>query len=77
VPFVRSQGTSQTDEADDDQDDGVGVAEIEEAAAHLLEEKENTDGDHGAWAHQAADAAALATTMNAIAHFCTSPEGAS
>ena len=54
--------------ADDDENHGVGVAEFKEAAAHLLEEKEDADGDDDCRADEGADRASRATASWVIAH---------
>jgi hypothetical protein len=58
----------QADQADYDEDDWVGVAEVEVAAAHLLQQKKYPDGDHNDGPHKATDAATLAGATNTIAH---------
>jgi hypothetical protein len=68
MAFAGSKGRGEADEADDDEDDRVGVAEIEEAAAHLCQQKENADGDNDDGPHEAADGATLASATNTIAH---------
>src|SRR5580692_7343370 len=54
--------------ADDDENDGIGVAEIKVAAAHLLEQEEHADGDDNRGAHERADRASRATAFGIVAH---------
>jgi hypothetical protein len=68
MAFARSDSGCEADEPNHDDDDRIGVAEIEEASAHFRQKKEYADGynDHGS--HKAANGAALAGAMNSIAH---------
>src|SRR5579863_8633405 len=68
MAFARGHGGSQLDYAHDNQNDWPSVVEIEGAVVRAIEEKENAYGDQNRGPHQAADGAALAVTMNAVAH---------
>jgi hypothetical protein len=68
MSLAGSNGGGQADEADNDEDDGPGVAEVEEAATHFGEQKEHTDGNHHDGAHEASDGAALAIATNTFDH---------
>src|SRR5580704_17704427 len=71
MPLARSESRRETDDADYDEDDRVGVAEIKEAATHFRQQKENANGNNHDGPHEAADAATLAGATNAIAHLCS------
>ena len=58
----------ETDETDYDEDNGIGVTEVEVAATHFLQEKKYADGDHYDGPYEAADGATLAGATNTIAH---------
>ena len=60
----------EADETDYDEDDGIGVAEVETTAAHLLQQKKHAHSNNHNGPHEAADAATLAGATNAIAHLC-------
>ena len=68
MTFSRSHSRSNADKTDYDENDGIGVAKIEVAAAHFLQQKKYSDGYNNDWAHEAADAATLAGATNTIAH---------
>jgi hypothetical protein len=68
VTFAGSHGGDKIYETDDDEDDGPGVAEVKETAAHFRQEKKNANGDDHDGPHEAADVAALAIATNTIAH---------
>ena len=68
MALARSHGGGQADEADYDEDDWIGVAEVEVAAAHLLQQKKYADGDNNDGPHKTTDAATLAGATNTIAH---------
>jgi hypothetical protein len=68
MAFAGGHGGSETDEADDDEDDGPGVAEVEESATHFGQQKKDADGDYNDGAHEASDSATLASATNAFAH---------
>jgi hypothetical protein len=77
VAFGGSESTSETHEPDHDNDDRVGVAKIEVAATHFLQEKKHTNGHNNDGAAKATDGATLAVATNMIAHRCLTLEGAS
>ena len=68
MAFARSHRGGQADETDDHEDDWIGVAEVEVAAAHLLQQKKYADGDYNDRPHETADATTLAGATNTIAH---------
>ena len=68
MAFTGSEGRRKADEAYHDEDDRPGIAEVEVAAAHFLQQKKNANGDHNDGAHEAADGATLASATNTIAH---------
>jgi hypothetical protein len=68
MAFARSHSGGQADEPDYDEDDWIGVAEVEVAAAHLLQQKKYADGDNNDGPHEATDAATLAGATDTIAH---------
>jgi len=68
MTLARSHRGGQADETDDDEDDWIGVAEVEVAAAHLLQQKKHADGDNNDGPHEATNAATLAGATNTIAH---------
>src|SRR5271155_4025265 len=68
MAFIGSERGSEADQADDDDNDGIGVAEIKEAAAELRQQEENADGDYNDRAHQATNCATLAVATDAITH---------
>lgn len=70
MALARSHSRGKADKTDYDKDDGIGVAEVEEAAAHFLQQKKYADGDNNDGAHEAADGATLASATNTIAHRC-------
>ena len=72
MAVTRSHGGSQLDYAHDNENDWPGVVEIERASVRAIKEEENANGNQHRGPHQAADGAALAVTMNAVAHWLTS-----
>jgi len=68
MAFAGSHRGGEADKTDYDEDNGIGVAEVEIAAAHLLQQKKYADGDNNDRPHEAADAATLAGATNTIAH---------
>jgi hypothetical protein len=72
MAFARSHGSSQLDYAHDNENDWPSMAEIERPEMCAVEEKQNANGDQHRGPHEAADGAALAVTMNAVAHWLTS-----
>ena len=68
MTFNGSEGGGKVEEADHDENDWPGVAEVEVAAAHFLEQKKHADGYNDHRAHEAADGATLASASNTIAH---------
>lgn len=77
MAFSGSKCTSEAHEPDHDNYNRVGVAKIEVAATHFLQEKKHTNGYYNDGASKAADGATLAVATNMIAHRCLTPEGAS
>jgi len=75
MAFAGSEGTGETHEPNHDDDDRVGVAKIEKAAAHFLQEKEDADGYNNDGASKAANGATLAVAMKMIAHRCLNSRG--
>jgi len=70
MTFARSHSGGETDETNYDEDDGIGVAEVEKAATDFLQQKKYADGDNNDGPHEAADSATLASATNTIAHRC-------
>ena len=68
MALAGSHRGGEADQTDYDEDDGIGVTEVEIAAAHLLQQKKYADGDDDDGPHEAADAATLAGATNTIAH---------
>jgi hypothetical protein len=68
MTFAGSKSAGEVDETNDDKNDRPRVAEIEEAAAHLRQEKKHANGDDDDGAHEAARGATLAGATNTIAH---------
>jgi hypothetical protein len=68
MALARSHSGSEADETDYDEDDWIGVSEVEVAAAHLLQQKKYANGDNNDRPHKATDAATLAGATNTIAH---------
>src|SRR5580704_7668251 len=58
--------------ADDDENDGISIAEIKVAAAHLLEQEEDADGDDDRGSQERADRASGAMAFGiVVAHRCS------
>jgi hypothetical protein len=72
MAVARSHGRSQLNYAHDHKNDWPSVVEIEWAEMSAIEEEKNANRDQHRRPHQAADGAALAVTMNAVAHGLTS-----
>lgn len=70
MALARSESRRETNETDYDENDRPGIPKFEEASAHFRQQKENANGNDHDGPHEAADAAALAGTTNAIAHLC-------
>jgi hypothetical protein len=68
MAFAGSHRGSEAHETDYDKDHGIGVGEVEIAAAHLLQQKKYADGDNNDRPHETADATTLAGATNTIAH---------
>jgi hypothetical protein len=77
MALAGGHGRSETNETDDDENDGPGVAEVEVAAAHFGQQKKHTDGDNDDGAHEASNGATLAIASNTVAHLSQPPEGVS
>lgn len=69
MPFVGSERTGKTHQPDHDDDDRVGIAEVEVAATHFLQEKKYADSYHNDWAAKTTKGATLAVAI-AITHRC-------
>jgi hypothetical protein len=67
-----SEGRGEKNRADDDENHGVGVVEFKVAAAHLLEEEKDADGDDDRRADEGANGASRATASDLIAHLYSS-----
>jgi hypothetical protein len=63
-----SERAGQAQKPYDNDDDGIGVAEIKVPATHFLKQKEHADRDKNNRASETAQSAALAVTTNVIAH---------
>src|SRR6201999_3421631 len=57
--------------ADHDKNHRIGIAEVEVAAAHLLEEEEDADGDDDRGSQERANRASRATASWIVAHLCS------
>ena len=68
MAFAGSECRSETDETDYDEDNRIGIAEVEVASAHFLQQKKHADGDDYDGPHEATDGASLAGATNTIAH---------
>jgi hypothetical protein len=68
VAVHRCESGSEQNGADDDENYRIGVAEIKVAAAHLLEEEEDADGDDHRGTKQGADLASRAMASWIVAH---------
>ena len=75
MTFGRSHSRGETDQPNHDENDRVSVAEVKVAATHFRQEKKYTHGNNYDGAHEAADAATLASATNAIAHLCSTSRG--
>jgi hypothetical protein len=60
MAFRRSEGGSQADKPNHDENNWIRVAEIQVASAQFLEEKKHADGHDYRGAHKAANGATLA-----------------
>jgi hypothetical protein len=72
VAVHRREGRGEKNRADDNKNHGVRVIEFKVAAAHLLQEKQDADGDDHGWSDQGADGASRATASDLIAHLYSS-----
>jgi hypothetical protein len=68
VAFTRRHRASQLDQAHDHKDYGPSVAEIEGTDVGAIEKEKDAKSDQHRGPHQSADSAAMAVTMNAVAH---------
>jgi hypothetical protein len=68
VAVHRCESRGEKNGTDDDENYGIGVAEIKVAAAHLLEEEEDADGDDDRGPKQGADLASRAMASWIVAH---------
>ena len=68
MTFARSDSGREANQSNHDEDDRVGVAEVEVAAAHFRQQKKHADGHNDDGSHEAADGAALTVATNSIAH---------
>ncbi len=75
MAFGGSESRGQANEPNDDDDNRIGVAEVEVAATHFGQEKKNSDSHDDNRAHKAANGATLTIATNAITHRCFPSRG--
>src|SRR5208282_5604592 len=68
MAFARCHCRCEADETNHDENNRVGIAEVEVTAAHFRQQEKHADGNDHHGAHEAADGATLAGASDAIAH---------
>lgn len=75
MAFGGSESRGQANESNDDDDNRIGVAEVEVAATHFRQKKKDADGYNDNRTHKAANGATLARATNTITHRCFPSRG--
>jgi hypothetical protein len=70
MAFAGSHSRGEADETDYDENDRIGVSEVEVASTHFGQQKKHANGYDNDGAHEAADVATLAGATETIAHLC-------